>query len=426
MRKPLTHRTLPQHAFKKGERVWVDFNNKRYKATIHSVEANGKYEVRYGRGYSESGVEAGRIVCANSCWAESQKGAKKPRASSPVGVEDILVEEHDSPEALEVHLSTFMSTVSPKTPLKIHAETKDGGIQNWAEILMRGRFGNGGHIPPVRYLNRNKEQPVTMVTRGAPRHAQQSDNVPYFLWQLLRCPPHALDFQHTSYSKSLEHHHIKRGFDVMMIHAVCECLTNHPDVQEYRVLVYDDAIPMTTMQMFRYVSNEYPHLLSRIHIVITHVSDTKDTPESWAQTVSNVREIRRHLRKEVYVGKVTVKAMMSEKYLQTNTVHAAYIDGVQLFANQRNVLSHLLEGHNQSHNLPLIVGMTASMRGKAKGYASVSYAGIQQFHEHVTKSHHVQEFLPVRYESRDEHGQGGASMWTTFAVLRPVVHLLDD
>jgi hypothetical protein len=120
--------------------------------------------------------------------------------------------------------------------------------------------------------------------------------------------------------------------------------------------------------------------------------------------------------------------MLAEEYLSdpSNIIDAAYIDGVQVFANQRDVLTQVLARNQESrHNIPLIVAMTASMRGQVKGHRSILYAGIHQFYDHVTKTHQLQEFLPVRYCSREENSAGGCPMWTTFAVLQPV-HTIDD
>ena len=220
------------------------------------------------------------------------------------------------------------------------------------------------------------------------------------------------------YSKSPNHHRIKRGTDVIIIRAICELLTQRTDIPIFTVLVYDSFEVLTTHQMLTYVQEEYPELMSRIHIVITHFRGK--------ETKKNVAKIRRRLKSRSYTAKVTVEAMRSEDYLETNAVDAAYIDGEELFASQRDVLTKVLEHNsNSTLNIPLIVALTASMHGdQASDNQGFKYPGIHQFYDHVTKTHHLQEFLPVRYCSREENC-AGHPMFTTFAVLQPV-HAIDD
>ena len=406
--------------FKTDEHVLVEYNGTWCKATIHTIETDGKYEVKYSKGCFEEGVEATRIVYPSSP-ARSNKRAKTIQEDRrPISVDSLVGEVQITPEALQAHLTPRI------VPKQIVGETKYAGVYNWREIITRSHLREHHSIvcPPLDYSNRT-------TAGGDLKFIGTTHEVQYLNWQRFRFPPYELGYQRSPYSKSREHHRIKRGADVMFIDAVSVLLTQRPNIRDFRILVYDDVKPLTTMQMLRYVTAEYPELLCRIHIVITHVSDTNDTtsPESIAQSDANATKMRNQLQRAGYAANVTVEAMLAEEYLSdpSNIIDAAYIDGVQLFANQCDVLTQVLERNQESrHNIPLIVAMTASMRGQVKGYRSILYAGIHQFYKHVTKTHCPHEFIPIRYQSREEKNTHGCSMWTTFAVLQPVLHILDD
>jgi hypothetical protein len=413
-------RHFDRKRFKTDEHVLVEYNGTWCKATIHAIETDGKYKVKYSKGCFGEGVEEAHIAYPSSP-ARPNKRPKIVRQDSPVSVDSLIIEAETTPEALQAQLTP---SVSPNTPIQIVSETKCDGVQNWGEIITRSKLSEQGIVcPPLQYSKQT-------YAADNLKFNVTTHKVQYLKWQIFRSLPHELDHKPTPYSKSREHHRIKRGADLMVICAGCVLLTQRPDIREFRILVYDDVIPLTTLQMLRYVTAEYPELLSRIHIVITHVSDTNDTtsPESKAQSDANARKIRNTLQRAGYAANVTVEAMLAEEYLSdpSNIIDAAYIDGVQVFANQRDVLTQVLARNQESrHNIPLIVAMTASMRGQVKGHRSILYAGIHQFYDHVTKTHHLQEFLPVRYCSREENCAGGCPMWTTFAVLQPV-HAIDD